>query len=125
LKINGLAGSSRHRSAVGGALLSPRLAPSLHRRGALRGAAFGLLLGGLATGCALPPACEVKPADVEAARLEAAEARTAWQAAAAADSAELATLEAEIARLSGESPPVGDRAPLVQRLLELKRGSGR
>jgi len=88
-------------------------------------ALLALLLGGLPAGCALPPACQVKPAEVEAARLEAAHARELGARSAAADSAEIAAVRAEIAGLAGQLPPAAEREPLRQRLLELKRGSGR
>lgn len=110
---------------MGGWALIARSGHPARRRHALAGVALAAILGGPFAGCALPPACTVKPADVEAARLAAAQAQAGGSESAAADSAEVAALEAEIARLAGQSPPRVDREPLVQRLLELKRGSGR
>lgn len=94
---------------------------------------LALPLATLPVGCGTPPPCNVKPAEIEAARLAAvaasAESGDERAAAEAAELAELAELEQAIAALKLQIRTAADstaeRAALEHRLDELKRGSGR
>jgi len=86
-------------------------------------AGLALLLGLFLAGCACPPPpCDTDVADIEAARVQADQAHQALIAQAAADKAEL---EKQVAALESQLRTEADYQALVERLEDLKCGSGR